>query len=87
MSDDSQNQDTASRESRMVDDETLRRLSQQDFASLGLNELAYVRSVEVDGDEGFAVYAADGTPLMVAAGEQAAWDAIQDHDMTPVHVH
>jgi hypothetical protein len=65
----------------------LRQLSAQDFASFGLDHVAYVRPVTVHGIDAFAVYAADGTQLSVLPELQAAFSAIVQNDMEPVSVH
>ena len=65
----------------------LRQISAQDFASFGLDHVAYVRPVTVHGIDAFAVYAADGTQLSVLPGLDAAFTAILENDMEPVSVH
>lgn len=67
--------------------DTLRRLSRKDFASFGLDDLAYVKSVDLDGDMGFAIYAADGTQLAVLDEREAAVATIRQNDLEPVSVH
>jgi hypothetical protein len=66
---------------------TLRSLSSQDFLSLGLSQVAYVRSLEQDGDSYYAIYAADGTQMAVLASQDAALAAIRQHDMEPLTLH
>ncbi|HYE49167.1 MAG TPA: DUF1150 family protein [Azospirillaceae bacterium] len=65
----------------------LRRLSPQDFAAFGVKEVAYVRPVVVNGAAGFAIHAADGTPLAVAADRQVAFASVRQHDMEPLSLH
>ena len=38
-------------------------MSPTDFAAIGLNQIAFVKPTVVDGEAGFAVHGADGTPL------------------------
>ena len=66
---------------------TLRGLSSQDFLSLGLSQVAYVKPLEQDGHSYFAVYAADGTEIAVLASRDAAYAAIRQHDMEPLTLH
>lgn len=65
----------------------LRHLSAQDFAAFGVNHVAYVKTVEVEGHVAYAIHAADGTPLTVVPGRDLAFAAIRQHDMEPVSVH
>lgn len=65
----------------------LRGLSSQDFLSLGLSQVAYVKTLVQDGDNNFAIYAADGTQMAVLASQEAALAAIRQHDMEPLTLH
>ena len=62
-------------------------LSAQDFAAFGVDLLAYVKPVTLDGNPGFSIHAADGTPLTVVVGRAAAFATIRRHEMEPVSVH
>ncbi len=68
-------------------DAMLRSLSAQDFASLGTNEIAYVRPVVMNGAQAFSIHAADGTPIGAAPNAQLAAAAIRQHEMEPALVH
>lgn len=68
-------------------EQSLRSLSPGDFASWGVDYLAFVKAVVVDGRGGFAVHAADGTPLAVLADRDTAFAAVRQNDMEPVSVH
>ena len=68
----------------MVD---VRKLSQEQFAQLGMAKLAYVKPVIMNGTAGFAIHAADGTPMAVAADREVAIAAIVQHEMLPALVH
>jgi hypothetical protein len=65
----------------------IRELSPQDFAGLGLNQIAYVREVEHEGQKGYAIYAADGERLTVVPTHEAAIAVIVRNDLEPVTVH
>jgi len=65
----------------------LRKLSSKDFASFGLGDLAYVKRVETEDGEGFAIHAADGTPLAVLSERDIAFATIRQNDLEPVSVH
>ncbi|MEI6984823.1 MAG: DUF1150 family protein [Rhodospirillaceae bacterium] len=62
-------------------------LSSKDFASFGVDLVAYVKPVVVDGSPSYAIHAADGTPLSLAACRAAAFASIRQHEMEPVSVH
>ena len=64
-----------------------RLLSSNDWQAFGVDEVAYIRQVLVKGERGFAIHAADGTPLTVAATEELAIATIRHNDMEPVTVH
>jgi len=54
---------------------------------LGLQQIAYVKPVEVNGAACFAIHAADGTPMAIAGGLDVAFAAIRQHEMVPAQVH
>ena len=62
-------------------------LSSQDFAAFGVDLMAYVKPVSVDGSPGYAIHAADGTPLTVVVGRANAYATVRRHEMEPVGVH
>ena len=65
----------------------IRHLSDQQLAMLGVSQIAYIKPVVVDGSQGFAIHAADGTPMAVAGDREVAIAAILQHEMQPVSVH
>jgi hypothetical protein len=65
----------------------VRHLSEQQLASLGVSHIAYVKPVFVDGVQGFAIHAADGTPMAVAGNWDVAIAAVVQHEMMPLSVH
>ena len=67
--------------------EGLRRISQQELGLLGMEDMAYVKPVIVDGRRAFAVHAADGTEIGIMAYLEVALAAVRQHDMEPVSVH
>jgi hypothetical protein len=62
-------------------------MSDHDLASLGLQEVAYVKPVFVEGSTAYAVHAADGTEIAVMADRDIAFAAIRQNDLRPVSVH
>jgi len=65
----------------------IRALSADQLARLGLAQIAYVKPVVLNGVSGFAIHAADGTPMAVAGDREVAVAAILQHEMHPVSVH
>lgn len=62
-------------------------LSTHDFVALGLDHMAYVRNVKIDGRAFYAVHAADGTEVTVLPTRAQADAAIRQHDLMPVWLH
>jgi hypothetical protein len=65
----------------------IRHISEAQLAQLGMQQVAYVKPVVVDGEQGFAIHAADGTPMAVAGDRDVAVAAILEHQMAPAQVH
>lgn len=76
--------DAQSAEGAEVD---IRHLTPEQLASLGVSHVAYVKPVVVNGMQGFAIHAADGTPMAVAGDREVAIAAIMQHEMHPLSVH
>jgi hypothetical protein len=58
-----------------------------DFGNYGIEDMAYIKSVVVDGQKLHSVHAADGTPLTVVADRMLAFATVSQHDMNAVSVH
>lgn len=65
----------------------IRALSAEQLAMLGVSQIAYVKPVFVNGTHGFAIHAADGTPMAMAGDRDIAVAAILQHEMHAVSVH
>ena len=65
----------------------VRHLTEQQLAALGVSHIAYLKPVVVDGIRGFAIHAADGTPMAVTGDRDVAVAAIVQHEMMPLSVH
>lgn len=65
----------------------LRRLSPKDFKVMGLNEMAYIKQIKVDGHDAFAVHAADGTPLTVNDTKETALGSLFHNELNAVSIH
>lgn len=67
--------------------EPIIQMTAQDFRTLGLAQLAYVKPVTADGRTAYSVHAADGTEIAVMAKRDVAYAAVRLHDMEPLSVH
>ena len=64
----------------------IRHISTEQLAQLGLQQIAYVKPVVVNGAAAFAIHAADGTPMAIAGDRDVAIAAIQQHEMVATQV-
>ncbi len=62
-------------------------ISTRELAALGMSQLAYIKAVTVDGEEAFAIHAADGTPMALTDDRDVALAAILQHEMVPALIH
>lgn len=67
--------------------ERIKQLSTHDLALLGMEDVAYIKHVVVDGTTGYAVHAADGTQIAVLPDRDVAFATVRQHDLEPVSVH
>ena len=58
-----------------------------DLGPYGLETMAYVKPVTVDGQRYHSVHAADGTPLTIIAERDLAFATVRQHDLEPASVH
>ncbi len=65
----------------------IRHMTTDQLGALGVSHIAYVKAVVVNGSIGFAIHAADGTPMALAGDRQTAMAAIMQHEMMPLSVH
>ncbi len=65
----------------------IRHLSAEQLGALGVSQIAYVKPIVLNGQPGFAIHAADGTPMAVAGDRNVAVAAILQHEMQPLSVH
>ena len=65
----------------------VRHITEAQLGTLGVSHIAYVKAVIVNGMKGFAIHAADGTPMAVAGDRATAMAAIVQHEMLPLSVH
>ena len=68
-------------------DQKLRQISAQEFALLGMQDVAYIRRVVVNDEAGFAIHAADGTEVAILPSRDLDFATVRKHDLEPVSVH
>ncbi len=62
-------------------------ISPDDLFQFGLDDLAYVKPITINDQKLYAVYAADGTPILIASQRDLAFAAVRQHDLKPASVH
>jgi hypothetical protein len=62
-------------------------LSPMDWARFGLQQVAYLRPVMLNGVHAVSIHAADGTHIGAAPNLETAAAAVVEHEMAPVLVH
>ncbi len=65
----------------------LRQLTVRDFASWGLQDVAYVKRIVVNDQEGWSIHAADGSHVGYAPNRDLAFAAVRQHELEPYSVH
>jgi hypothetical protein len=67
--------------------ERIRQMSMRELALFGMQDLAYIKPVVVDGASGYAVHAADGTQIALLLDRDVAFATVRQHDLEPLSVH
>ncbi|MCZ6637271.1 MAG: DUF1150 family protein [Alphaproteobacteria bacterium] len=62
-------------------------ITDQDLEGLGLQSVAYVKSVQIEGQAVFSIHAADGTEIAILGNRDVAFATIREHHMEAVSVH
>jgi len=62
-------------------------MSSRELALFGMQDLAYVKPVLVNGVTAFAVHAADGTQVTVLPDREIALATVRQHELEPLSVH
>jgi len=67
--------------------EKLRHITPKEFALLGMQDVAYVKRVDVDNVAAFAIFAADGTQVALLPDREVALATVRQHELEPLSVH
>ena len=70
-----------------TDIESAREITRQQLLALGLNDVAYVRDVDVDGATAFAIFAANGQQLAIMPDREAAIAVVWENGLALVTLH
>jgi hypothetical protein len=65
-------------------DGVLRKISSQDFLTLGTGHIAYIKQVQVMNQTAYALHAADGTALTLTDSSESAFALAMQNDLDPV---
>jgi hypothetical protein len=66
---------------------SLKSLSANELLTFGLNDVAYLKPANVNGQAVFAIHAADGSQLAFVANREVGFAAMQQHELEPVSLH
>ncbi|MFM9842461.1 MAG: DUF1150 family protein [Dongiaceae bacterium] len=67
--------------------EKLRTITPNDLAQLGMQWVAYIKPVVIDGTAAFGIFAADGKQLAIVPTRDTAIVTARQNDLEPVSVH
>jgi hypothetical protein len=67
--------------------EQMRSMTANDLAMFGMQDIAYVKPVVVEGNESYAIHAADGTQMALIGDRDIAFAVVRQNELEPVSVH
>ena len=67
--------------------ENTRIMTDRDLAGLGLQCVAYVKRIRIEGENAYSIHAADGTEIAIMCNREVAFATIREHDMEAVSAH
>ena len=67
--------------------ERLQPMSVPEFSQLGVGQVAYIRSIVVNGMPAFAIYSAAGQQLAVVPTRESAVGIVRQNEMEPASLH
>lgn len=68
----------------MTETERIRELSTDDMLMLGIKDVAYIKDIDVDGQTAFALFAANGKPIVVTPDRETAIAAAWKNGLAPL---
>jgi hypothetical protein len=70
-----------------IDSMDFRHISSRDLAMLGMQDMAFIKSVSGEDGITYAIHAADGTQMATMTDRDVAFAAVRQHGLEPVSVH
>ena len=67
--------------------ENTRIMTDQDLEGLGLQCVAYVKHIRIEGGNAYSIHAADGTEIAIMDNRDIAFATIREHNMEAVSAH
>jgi hypothetical protein len=61
-------------------------MASRDFAELGIDQIVYIKPIKADGEQVFAVFAANGQEMALASDQNSAMAFAIQEDFTPLRV-
>jgi hypothetical protein len=74
-------------DSGMSAENTLQTMPDADWGAFAVDHVAYVKRIEMNGQVGYAIHAADGTPITVMDNRDVAMAAVRQNGLEPASVH
>ncbi len=71
----------------MQTNQQIRHMTTQDLAMFGVQVIAYVKPITVDGVASYAICAADGTQMALIPDRDVAFAVVRQNEMEPLSVH
>jgi hypothetical protein len=65
----------------------LRHITAEQLRHLGTHQVVYLKAGRCDGEQAFAVFGADGTPLVVVDAVETAMEMVAKHGLDFVTIH
>jgi len=71
----------------MIESHVYKPLTEAEWQAFMVNQVAYIKPVQENGQSVFGIYAADGRQLALIGDRDTAFAAVLSHDLQPVSVH
>ena len=72
---------------KTVNKDTWELIPEEEFASLGIDDMAYVKLKNTIGKNMYSIHTADGSEVAVVEGREVAFATITQNELNPLSVH
>ena len=72
---------------KTVNKDTWELIPEEEFASLGIDDMAYVKLQNTIGKNMYSIHTADGSEVAVVEGREVAFATITQNELNPLSVH